>query len=148
MSKYSFNQAAYAQQQQQPQGGQNASRFGRVGYSKNAVATGEKFQRKHSGATKGTDKNGKQYFRGWNYSQQRGMLTIFVSAFKSSGEHTAKNGNVYTNLMAKVQYKNSGVEKLCGALLSHSTGRVTIPELGMVLNPSAPNGGYFGKFSK
>lgn len=105
-------------------------------------------RKKHSGASKGTDKNGKQYFRGWNFSQRRGMITVYVTAFKSTGEHSAANGNVYTNLMAKVEYKDSGVEKLCGALLSHSTGRVTIPELGMVLNPAAPNGGYFGKFSK
>jgi hypothetical protein len=105
--------------------------------------------KKHSGASKGTDKNGKQYFRGWNYSAARGMVTVFVSAYAKSGEHTSSKSNVtYTNLLAKVEYKNSGVVRLMGALLSHTTNRVTIPELGMVLNPGAPNGGYFGKFSK
>jgi len=104
--------------------------------------------KKHSGATKGTDKNGKQYYRGWNFSKRRGMLTVFVTSFKSSGEHTAANGNVYTNLMAKVKYNDSGVEKIMGALLSHKSGRVIIPELGMVLNADAPNKGYFGSFTR
>jgi hypothetical protein len=122
------------------------------GYRNNAPQNSgyhqERPVKKHSGATKGTDKNGKQYFRGWNFSKRRGMITVFITTFKSSGEHRSEKGNVYTNLMAKVVYKDSGVEKLMGALLSHSTGRVVIPELGMVLNTAAPNGGYFGTFTR
>jgi hypothetical protein len=102
---------------------------------------------KHSGASKGVDKNGKQYFRAWNYSKRRGILTAFITTYKSTGEHTAGNGNVYTNLMCKLNYKDSGVEKIVGCLLSHATGKITIPELGMVVNVAAPRGGYFGTFT-
>jgi hypothetical protein len=109
----------------------------------------DKKRRKHSGCTTGVDKNKKEYVRGWNYSARRGMITAYVCEYKSTKETTSeKSGITYTNLMAKVVYKDSGVEKIYGALLSHKTKRIIIPELGMVLNPAAPNGGYFGKFSR
>jgi hypothetical protein len=122
---------------------------GNNNYQNNNNNNNNASKKKHSGATKGIDKNGKQYFRGWNFSKRRGMLTVFVTAYKSSSEHTSpKSGITYTNLMAKLHYKDSGVEKIVGALLSHKTHRVIIPELGMVLNPDAPNKGYFGKFTR
>lgn len=119
------------------------------GSNKSASPKTEKYNGpKHSGCTKGVDKKGKNYVRAWNYGKRRGMLTAYACEYKSSGEHTSEeSGITYTNLMVKLNYKDSGVEKIVGGLLSHKTGKITIPELGMVMNPSAPNRGYFGTFS-
>lgn len=109
-------------------------------------------KKKHSGAKTVRSRKpgfeGVEFISAWNYSRRRGMITCFISEYKKTKTTTANNGTQYRNLLAKVVYKDSGVEKLMGALLNLSNDKITIPELGMVVNVKAPNGGYFGKFSK
>jgi len=109
--------------------------------------------KKHSGAevVRSTKKGyeGVEFVRAWNYRKRRGLLTIFISEYKKTKTvRSEKSGIEYRNLLAKVHYEDSGVEKLMGALLSLKTNKITIPELGMVVNTHAANGGYCGTFKK
>lgn len=108
--------------------------------------------KKHSGAKKVRSKKagfeGVEFISAWNYSKKRGMVTILISEYKKTKTVTANNGTQYRNLLAKVKYENSGVEKLMGALLNLSNHKITLPEMGMVVNVNAPNGGYCGTFKK
>lgn len=104
--------------------------------------------KKHSGAKK-IVKNGVDYISAWNYSRQKGMVTVFIAPYnKSDVVHSAGSGKKYRSLMCQIEYKNSGVSKHFPVLINIDTERVSIPEMGWVVNHRAPNGGYCGIFSK
>jgi hypothetical protein len=134
------NFSPYAGQNQRPynQGFNNAPRGG-----------SQNFQpKKHSGAKGGNDKNGNPYVRGWNFSKRNGLRAFFCSPYKNTTKHEAeKSGRVYENWMCKVTLSD-GQTFIKGCLYEAATGKVTISDMGMVINPRANNGGYCGTFSK
>lgn len=105
-------------------------------------------KKKHSGCKHVENAKG-EFLSAWNYSKGRGMLKAFVFPYHGTGTlNKSQKGNEYISMMCKVTYQNSGIEKLIPVQMNIHTKKVTLSDLGMVLNPKAPNGGYFGKFSK
>ncbi len=102
-------------------------------------------QKKHSGAKIVFGKNGQKYISAWNYSGRHGLLSFFVSDYKKTRVHKSKTGKEWANVMVKVSGEKQKPYIVSG-LLDMATDRVIINELGMVINPKAPNGGYCGTF--
>lgn len=101
--------------------------------------------KKHSGAKSGMTKTGKMYVQGWNVSKSNGMVSIIAGPTKNTDTHKSKSGRTWCNWMAKVTPKMA-VPFLVSCLYDESTGKVIINDLGIVMNPKAPHGGYCGKF--
>ncbi|WP_406629023.1 hypothetical protein RAN98_03730, partial [Ornithobacterium rhinotracheale] len=102
--------------------------------------------KKHSGAKAGQSKNGRFYVTAWNYSKQRGMIT--VKAFensKSVRSESPNTGNRFITMMFEAFYKKTGAKVLEIASFNVNTGKVYLQKLGMVISTKAPNGGYFGQ---
>ncbi|MBO9731164.1 MAG: hypothetical protein J7623_21175 [Chitinophaga sp.] len=79
---------------------------------------------------------------GWNKSRTRGFIS-FVAIPRKERE-TANP--VYEHWVVSVQF-STGKKTFTGF---YNTNRrlLTIPDLAMVANPGAPNGGYFGTYRK
>jgi hypothetical protein len=106
-------------------------------------------KKKHSGAGHKTSvgKGGNPCTWGWNFSKRFGLvkfLCVFTSATKvvDSGRN-----RTWANVMVKITKPMSAPQTVSGMMDVH-TGMVTIQDLGIVINPKAPNGGYCGKFTK
>lgn len=94
---------------------------------------------KHSGCTAGTGKTGKPYIQGWRlvYGQMCKMIASPAKEFKTKSENSDR---WIVNLVC-------GINKaVYNGFYNVETKKLTIPDLGLVANPKAPNGGYFGKF--
>lgn len=106
--------------------------------------------KKHSGCKKGIYKNAKgetgTYISGWNYSKRLGLVKFYAVATKFSEVVTSKRGVEYTSLMVLVDIPFRPQIKVKGFV--NKEGKCRIPSLGLVMNPSAPNGGYCGKSQK
>jgi hypothetical protein len=110
-------------------------------------------RKKHSGAVSGVSKKdgllgSKQipFVRGWNYSKAHGLVSFFAAPYGKTSAHKSKtSGKMWENWMVKVSPKMAKPFIVSG-LYDQMSGKVIINELGMVLNPKAPNGGYCGKF--
>lgn len=103
-------------------------------------------QRKHSGCKyKASSANGTPVTTGWNYSRRFGLVTFLCVTTKNTSVHTSKSGKEWLNVMVKVSKAMSKDEVVSGLMERH-TGKVIVKELGIVLNPKAPNGGYCGRY--
>lgn len=105
-----------------------------------------KSNKKHSGARQTTTKKGGKAIVGWNYSKAKGLVSVACFESKFSKEIENKRGDIYTKLVAYLEYKATGHKRAMSAFVSHRTGKCYIPEMQWVLNPKAPNGGYCGTF--
>jgi hypothetical protein len=107
--------------------------------------------KKHSGAKHGTyaNKKGKsnEYVQGWNVSRRNGMLKFFCASYNKSHTGKSKSGKVWITWIAKIQ-PEKGQPYILPCLFYPATKKVVIGSLGVVLNPSAPHGGYCGRFTK
>jgi hypothetical protein len=83
----------------------------------------------------------------WNFSKRRGMISGIITPYKGTKTSTSKNGRVWENWFCTLDYKDSGQQRKCSALVDPSTGKAIVKELGMIANPRAKNGGYFGTFT-
>ena len=81
---------------------------------------------------------------GWNYSRQRGGLVKFVAGPAKDTTVNNKSGKDLSKWVAKITWPD-GRSETKTAFLNRDTKKLTIPDMGMVANPLAPNGGYFGK---
>ena len=132
------------------------NQFLKKSYSKNYESGNDKKKRSGAKVVPVRDGGGEFVVVAWNYSSSRGMMSVICGERKTIGGKevkgvqycTSESGNEYSKMMAKVSYKNSGVEKLIPCLMNTKTHKITLSEIGMVINPNAPNGGYFGKFSR
>jgi hypothetical protein len=103
--------------------------------------------KKHSGCSMGIDKNGVEYVRGWKFDRRSGLRSFYATSYKNTKEVTSKkSGRVYENWMVRVQLP-SGESFITGGLFERATGKVTISNLGFVMNPKGGRGGYVGTFS-
>ncbi|WP_131537999.1 hypothetical protein [Pedobacter nototheniae] len=102
--------------------------------------------KKHSGCKyTPNSKNGTPVTTGWNYSRRNGLVTFLCVTTKNTEVHTSKSGKEWLNVMVKVS-KKMCKDELVSGLMERHTGKVIVKELGIVLNPKAPNGGYCGQF--
>ncbi len=107
-------------------------------------------QKKHSGckmslATKGSHQ-GSQVLTGWKYSKRTGMISIIASPYSKTQEVISKSNRTWQNWMVKFTFKDTLQTKIYGGLFDVNNHKIIIKEIGWVLNPKAPNGGYVGKF--
>lgn len=106
-------------------------------------------KKKHTGAKLTLGKDREEYISAWNFQKRRGMLTAFIAPYYATGDiHVDKKteSNEYIVMMCKLHYKDSGIEKHFPVLMNIKTHKVVLKDLGMVINPNAKNGGYFGSF--
>jgi hypothetical protein len=107
--------------------------------------------KKHSGARVTVIKQGKNQgqwcITAWNVSRDKGMVSVLIVPYGKTHESKSKGGRLWLNMMAKVTFKRYGETKLFSAMVDSSTKKATIEELGWTINPSAPNGGYCGKWA-
>lgn len=103
-------------------------------------------QKKRSGASFGYAQGDadRPYIRGWKYSRRVGLMKVIAGPNKKTKRSTSKNGRQWEGWTAKVQ-TDFGTQ-LYNALYDVDKKRVFIQDLGLILNPSAPNGGYCGSF--
>lgn len=104
--------------------------------------------KKHSGCKTGILKagnfQGEQYVSGWNYSKAHGLRSFLATPYsKTKKSISKKTGTEWLNVVVKVQPKQQKAFLVSG-MLEVRTNRVIIEELGMIMNPKAPNGGYCG----
>ena len=112
---------------------------------------------KHSGAKKGfypvTVKGilggkieQKPYTTGWNYSRRHGLVTFLCVEYSKSVAVVSPTSNrTWLNVMVKVK-KSMSPDFITSGMMDLSTGSVIIKDLGIVINPKAPNGGYCGRY--
>jgi len=104
-------------------------------------------QKKHSGCKEVYKDGVFAYMNGWNYSKQRGLISFLAIKSKNSGEvHTSKSGKRWVQLFVRIFNKRTLQTVKCSGLYDLDTHKLILNEQGMVANPKAPNGGYFGKF--
>jgi hypothetical protein len=123
--------------------GSNSFNNGRGNYSNNRSNNNDK-PKKHSGCdsklcTVRSTGEQKLCIFGWNYSRRNGMVKFIASFHKLT-----KNDN-WASWTVKVKYQGRKAELMLG-LYDKRSGKLIIPDLEMVANPKAPNGGYFGRF--
>lgn len=122
------------------------------GFNRSNFNNGPK--KKHSGAKFGYTHGdaSKPYVSAWNYSKQRGLISLIASPYVGKNsrtkEHRSGNGRVWENWRVKVFVKRTMQTLWFGCLYDTSTQKITIPDMGFVLNHKAPNGGYCGTFRK
>ncbi|MEZ2445929.1 hypothetical protein AB6805_29645 [Chitinophaga sp. RCC_12] len=79
---------------------------------------------------------------GWNKSRTRGFITFIAIPRK---EKETSNAN-FEHWVVSVQFSTG--KKTFTGFYNVNRRLLTIPDLQMVANPNAPNGGYFGTFKK
>ncbi|MEP3228767.1 MAG: hypothetical protein ABJO02_03360 [Reichenbachiella sp.] len=102
-------------------------------------------QKKHSGAKEKQCKNGALGIFAWNYSRNRGLISVKGFTNSKSTESESERGNKFVTIMLECFYKNSGNRVLELVNYNKTTGKAYLEKLGMVISTKAPNGGYFGQ---
>lgn len=125
----------------------NGRNYGRSSYQRNTQSNYRSQPKKRSGARFSVNrKTSEQVVVGWNASRKRGLLSVLITTSKFTEEFKGKkSGKMYTRLMAVLTNKTTGEQMVKNAYKSHANGKYYIPSLQMVVNPLAPNGGYFGQ---
>lgn len=102
-------------------------------------------QKKRSGASEKICKNGSLMVAGWNYSRSKGLITVQGFTNSKSTDSESERGNQFVTMGLKVFYKNTGNSFIEWVNYNKTTGKVWLPQLGMVLSTKAANGGYLGQ---
>lgn len=120
-------------------------RGGNHNYNSGAPYNRQGPPRKRSGCKLKTDKNGNRCIVGWNKSKSRGFVTFIASPHKDKAKRLPKKGNSEVWMVKMTQ----GINVVWHVgLYTPDTKKLKIPDLNMVANPNASNGGYFGTFLK
>jgi len=86
------------------------------------------------------------FLTAWKVDKTNGLVNMIASERKAGGE--TKNPN-QLRFTCKFTFVNSMRKpELFTGFYNMTTKKLTIPELNLVANPNAPNGGYFGRFFK
>lgn len=148
MSGYNFKGAKFS-----PQGGGNFTKGSNAGFRNNYGAGYSNngpvnYQpKKRNGCKKFIGRNDKSYIGGWFVDKYAGLVKVLVFGTKHSDTvHTGeKNGREWVSMAAKVTYMNTGQVATHSALLDVQTGRVTIKDLNIGLNPNKNWCGFYFK---
>lgn len=102
--------------------------------------------KKRSGCQTGRWADGEYWTNGWKASKRFGLVKFSAFTTKKTDSIQSGSGRSWlTNILVKVQ-KEFEKEQLFSGLMDPNTGKVVIKDLGMVMNPKAPNGGYIGRY--
>jgi len=84
------------------------------------------------------------FLTAWKVDKTNGMINMIASPRVQGGSET-RNPN-QSRFTCKITFVNSMRKpELFTGFYNHSTKKLTIPDLQLVANPNAPNGGYFGR---
>lgn len=123
--------------------------YGRGSYGRGSYGRGYGGGRrkKRTGCKMGMGKNQRPYISAWNVSRSRGMMTLIASPTDEQGE-SPSTGAKWEKWVCKIQLKRNFEDKLVTGFYYPTTHTLSIPDLGMIARPKAPNGGYFGSPSR
>ena len=97
-------------------------------------------QKKKSGCKMGQN-NGKPWIQAWNASKGRGLISLIASPAKKF----KTKSKISDKWVVKLTIKRTLETKLYTGFYNTQTKKLTIPDLGMVANPST---NYLGTFSR
>lgn len=130
--------------------------YSRGGYNNNRYNNHQGGQnrpvKKRSGASAGfaNGEADKPYVRGWKYDKTHGLRTFIAGTYKGKNSQThrikSKNGKEWENWFVKVTGPHGVTKHNC--LYDVQKKRVFIQDLGLMISPSSPGGGYTGPFFK
>ncbi|MHA7109358.1 hypothetical protein ACRTDU_04480 [Sunxiuqinia elliptica] len=127
---------------------------GRQSYSNNYQRNDNRAPRKKSGCSETVGRTKKTVISGWRKSARQ-FMTFVATQNNGDNAHakggaviTNKKGQEYTRWTAKLTNKTIGTVSTVSCLYNHATGKLYFPDLNLVANPKAPNGGYWGKSSR
>lgn len=101
-------------------------------------------QKKHSGSKFKTKKDGRIYVSGWNYSKQRGFITVYAVAYQKAKEVVSERGIHWIGCYVRVVYHKTGQVLETSSMIDLTNKRMTVKELNMIATTKG-KGGYFGK---
>ena len=106
-------------------------------------------QKKHSGAKFGQAEN--PFVHGWKYDRRNGLRSFIAGPYKgknsSTKRFTSKTGKEWENWAVKIQLANGQIIwKQC--LYQVASRRVFINDMGLMMSPNSPNGGYIGPIKR
>ena len=113
------------------------------GYSNRGYNGGQK--KKRSGCrSKAVSYDGISYTAvyGWNYSKERGLISVVARPRKGSKETKSESGRVWIPYTVVITNKRTLQVTFASGLYDKMTNRVYIKELNMVMSP---NKNYFGR---
>lgn len=98
-------------------------------------------------------KTGKQYISAWKKTKSAFFSIIASRREKTKeGKETAifktDTGKIWESWSISILNKSTLDKKIYNGLFDQVSQKLIIKELGWVLNPKAPNGGYVGSFKK
>ena len=73
------------------------------------------------------------------------MVTFYACPYGKTKIVTSATGRSWGNWMVRVKTA-MGKEFIVGGMHDTNSNMVTVREMGFVMNPKAPNGGYCGRF--
>jgi len=107
--------------------------------------------KKHSGCKWVVDKKlpERPTMIGWNYSKRLGLISFIACEVANSQDFKSNNpkNKDYKKWVVTVNFAAQG-KKTFNGLFRISTQKLYIPDLNMVANPAAQNGGYWGQSGK
>ncbi len=83
----------------------------------------------------------------WNYSKERGLVTVKGFQNTRSTKYSNDQGEQSSSIMLEIFYHRTGQRLLNLGWIKENTGKIYVDKLGMVISTKAPNGGYFGKIN-
>lgn len=138
----------------------NYNRFGnsnRSQYSFSRPQQGQGFSRapyrqpkKHSGCRFGQTGD-KPYVHGWKYDRRNGLRSFIAGPYEgkksSTKRFTSKSGKEWENWAVKITLSDGQtIWKQC--LYQVASRRVFIQDMGLMMSPNSPNGGYVGPMKR
>lgn len=117
------------------------------GRRKESRETYDDVKRKKSGCQFGIgEEKKKPWVSGWNVSAQ-GYMKFLAYPYKDTKRVTSGEGKEWENWVVKITHPDKK-QTLLPCLFEVKTHRVLMKDIGMVANPKAPNGGYWGTMFK
>jgi len=108
---------------------------------------GKKDYKKKSGARLVMGKNGKQCITAWKKTKDA-FFSIIATQRNKSQTVQSDTGKIWESWVVNILNKTTLESKVFNGLFEQKSGKLIIKELGWVINPKAPNGGYCGGFTK
>ena len=124
-------------------GGYNKGGYSNRGYSNRGYNGGQK--KKRSGCrSKAVSYDGISYTAvyGWNYSKERGLISVVARPRKGSKEAKSESGRIWIPYTVVITNKRTLQTTFASGLYDKQTNRVYIKELNMIMSP---NKNYFGR---
>lgn len=110
----------------------------------------QKPKKSRSGASSGTDKNGKPYVNGWRVSRRHGLIAYFASPYKDTQEIKSGTGRIWHTWILKITIRETGEESVRPCLYDPQSRRVFCKDLNVLLSPQTRrqdgSKGYCGKY--